>query len=133
MRTSEMARRVAVMHMAGGSEEYMDYFRGKMEKWGIDSPADLKSDEEKKKFFEEVDKGWTAGKGETKKEASARKAAVRTAVQLSPFTDAVARAWSQYRKYQRHPAMVRAVKEFDLVDAAMAYDEAVNRAMADMG
>jgi hypothetical protein len=39
--------------------EYDKYFKGMLAKYGVDSPADL-SDEEKSKFFTDVDKGWTA-------------------------------------------------------------------------
>ena len=38
-------------------DTYQKFFRGVMNKWGIDSPTEL-SDEDKKKFFEDVDKGW---------------------------------------------------------------------------
>lgn len=41
----------------GGRAEYKKYFDGKLDKYKIDSPAEL-SDEDKKKFFEDVDKGW---------------------------------------------------------------------------
>jgi hypothetical protein len=39
--------------------EYDVYFKGMLAKYGVDSPADL-SDEEKSKFFSDVDKGWDA-------------------------------------------------------------------------
>jgi hypothetical protein len=39
--------------------EYDNYFRGMLAKYGVQSPADL-SDEQKSKFFTDVDKGWTA-------------------------------------------------------------------------
>ena len=41
--------------------EYDKYFEEKMKARGITSPAEL-SVEEKKKFFDEVDKGWKAKK-----------------------------------------------------------------------
>jgi hypothetical protein len=41
------------------SEAYQKYFQGKLDQYDVKSPADL-SDEEKKKFFDEVDAGWTA-------------------------------------------------------------------------
>ena len=37
---------------------YHQHFRKKMEEKGIDSPADLSSDEDKKDFFEEVGDEW---------------------------------------------------------------------------
>lgn len=45
-------------------EEYKEYFNKKMEEHGVDSPDELKSDEEKKKFFDAVDEGYEA-KNET--------------------------------------------------------------------
>lgn len=39
--------------------EYDKYFKGMLAKYGVQSPADL-SDDEKAKFFDEVDKGWKA-------------------------------------------------------------------------
>ncbi len=42
--------------------EYQEFFDKKLEKYGVDSPAKL-SDEEKKKFFDEVDAEWK-GEGE---------------------------------------------------------------------
>ena len=42
----------------GSKEEYTKFFNAAMKKFGIDSPADLKSDEEKKKFFDYVDKNY---------------------------------------------------------------------------
>lgn len=44
-------------------KDYEKYFQEKLDKYGVKSPADL-SEEEKKKFFDEVQKGWTEGKGE---------------------------------------------------------------------
>ena len=38
----------------GSKEEYQKFFNSALKKFKIDSPADLKSDEEKKKFFNYV-------------------------------------------------------------------------------
>jgi hypothetical protein len=48
----------------GTKEEYKKFFDAAMKKFGIDSPADLKSDEEKKKFFDYVDKNYKGEKDE---------------------------------------------------------------------
>lgn len=40
---------------------YQMYFDKMLKKYGVESPEDL-SDEDKKKFFDEVDKGWKADK-----------------------------------------------------------------------
>jgi len=39
--------------------EYDDYFKKKLKKYGVKSPASLSKDD-KKKFYDEVDAGWDA-------------------------------------------------------------------------
>ena len=46
------------------SKDYEEFFKSALKKFGVDSPADFKSDEEKKKFFDYVDKNYDAGEGE---------------------------------------------------------------------
>ena len=48
----------------GSKEEYEKFFNSALKKFKIDSPADLKSDGEKKKFFNYVDKNYTGEKDE---------------------------------------------------------------------
>ena len=48
----------------GSKEEYQKFFNNAMKKFKIDSPADLKSDEEKKKFYDYVDKNYKGEKSE---------------------------------------------------------------------
>ena len=48
----------------GSKEEYQKFFNAAMKKFKINSPADLKSDEEKKKFYDYVDKNYTGEKDE---------------------------------------------------------------------
>ena len=43
--------------------DYEEFFKKALKKFGVDSPADFKSDEEKKKFFDYVDKNFK-GKNE---------------------------------------------------------------------
>ena len=45
----------------GKKEEYEKFFNAAMKKFKINSPADLKSDEEKKKFFDYIDKNYKSG------------------------------------------------------------------------
>ena len=45
---------------SGDKEAYQKFFNKTLKKFKIDSPADLKSDEEKKKFYDYIDKGWEA-------------------------------------------------------------------------
>ena len=40
--------------------KYQKFFRKALEKFGVDSPADFKTEEEKKKFFDYVDKNYEA-------------------------------------------------------------------------
>jgi hypothetical protein len=42
---------------------YKKYFEKMLKKYGVSSPEEL-SDEDKKKFFEEVDAGWESDKEE---------------------------------------------------------------------
>ena len=44
---------------AGDKEAYQKFFKEIMKKYGVKSPAEL-SDEDKKKFFNEIEKGWKA-------------------------------------------------------------------------
>ena len=46
----------------GSKEEYQKFFNGKLAKWKIKSPEEL-SDEDKKKFFAEIEKEWTKDEG----------------------------------------------------------------------
>ena len=42
---------------SGGKEAYQKFFNAKLKKYGVKSPAEL-SDDEKKKFYNEIDKEW---------------------------------------------------------------------------
>lgn len=43
-------------------KSYQDYFKKKLEKFGVSSPADL-VDEQKQEFFNEISADWEANKG----------------------------------------------------------------------
>jgi len=43
-------------------KSYQDYFKAKLSKFGVESPAEL-DDEKKKEFFNEITKEWEKGKG----------------------------------------------------------------------
>ncbi len=47
----------------GSKEEYQKFFDKKLAKWKVKSPTEL-SDEDKKKFFNEIEKEWTGEKDE---------------------------------------------------------------------
>jgi len=44
------------------SKEYQDFFNAALKKFGVNSPADFKSDEEKKEFFDYIDKNYKGEK-----------------------------------------------------------------------
>jgi hypothetical protein len=44
--------------------EYQKFFASALEKFGVESPADFKNDEEKKKFFNYIQKNWKSEKNE---------------------------------------------------------------------
>jgi len=44
--------------------EYQKFFMGALKKFGVNSPTEFKSEDEKKKFFNYVDKNWTGEKSE---------------------------------------------------------------------
>ena len=48
------------------SKDYEEFFKSALKKFGVDSPADFKSDEEKKKFFDYIDKNYKGEKEEQK-------------------------------------------------------------------
>ena len=47
------------------SSDYDEFFQAALKKFGVDSPADFKSDDEKKKFFDYIEKNWTGEKNES--------------------------------------------------------------------
>jgi hypothetical protein len=66
MNEKHVAAMVALDFVAKSEKqkEYQEFFKKKLKEHGVDSPADL-SDDEKKKFFDEIDKEW---KSEDEKE-----------------------------------------------------------------
>ena len=55
---TKMQEMAVVMEAEGDKEKYQKFFKSALKKFGVDSPADFKSDEEKKKFFNYVDKNY---------------------------------------------------------------------------
>ena len=51
----------AITKLFEEKHEYEKFFNAAMKKFKINSPADLKSDEEKKKFFDYIDKNYKSG------------------------------------------------------------------------
>lgn len=48
-------------YLKESDSEYQAFFKKKLEKYGVSSPAEL-SDDQKKKFFAEVEKEWKGSK-----------------------------------------------------------------------
>ena len=78
----------------GTKEEYQKFFNAAMKKFKIDSPADLKSDEEKKKFFDYVDKNY---KGEKDEELIQ----LAKEFKISSMKEAIAKVWSFSEKVDK--------------------------------
>lgn len=57
-------------------QRYRKFFNDTMDKFGINSPKDLSSDDQKKKFFDYIEKHWTGSKVE---EENARESIVSEA------------------------------------------------------
>jgi len=64
-RIEELKGTIKILEDDGDGEEYKKFFNAALKKFNVDSPADFDSDEEKKKFFDYIEKNW---KGEKKEE-----------------------------------------------------------------
>ena len=71
-------------------EAYEKFFNAALKKFGVDSPADFKSDEEKKKFFNYVDKNYK-GENEKAEEVKEETLAMRTAKHISDMWNEAAK------------------------------------------
>ena len=60
----EVARLMTLMNLFQEDEEYEKFFRAALKKFKVDSPADFKSEDEKKKFFDYVDKNYKGEKSD---------------------------------------------------------------------
>ena len=71
---------------SGDADAYQAYFQKKLKEWGVKSPAEL-DDAKKKKFFSEVDEGWTSTeekRGKMKLSKMIRSDTQRSAGELDP-------------------------------------------------
>lgn len=50
--------------MSTDKSEYQKFFAAALKKFGVESPADFKTDEDKKKFFNYIEKNWKSEKSE---------------------------------------------------------------------
>lgn len=53
---------IAEAELSALQKEYQTYFEGMLKKYNVGSPAEL-SEEDMKKFFDEVSSGWVKGEG----------------------------------------------------------------------
>ena len=58
MDVRKMVARLVKRALTEKQEEYRKFFTGKLEEYGVESPAEL-GEEDKKKFFTEVNEEWT--------------------------------------------------------------------------
>jgi hypothetical protein len=58
----ETIRQAEINEASELQKSYQDYFKRKLEKFGVNSPAEL-NEEDKKKFFSEITNEWEKGKG----------------------------------------------------------------------
>ena len=74
---------------SGDKEAYQKFFNKALKKFKIKSPADLKDDEAKKKFYDYIDKNWKADHEEEKEVETKKKVAESAGLQLKmAFDDA---------------------------------------------
>jgi len=57
----ELGESLAVINKLMNESNYKAYFQSMLKKFGVTSPSQLK-DEQKKKFFDAIEKGWTSEK-----------------------------------------------------------------------
>ena len=64
----EISKEMKKLNIKEGSDEYEKFFQSALKKFKIDSPADLKTDDKKKEFFNYVDKNYKAKEEDLDKE-----------------------------------------------------------------
>ena len=103
---------------SGDKEAYKKFFNAALKKFGIDSPADLKSDEEKKKFYDYVDKNWE-GDNEKKEEVD----------EAIDWTNSYNREWGT-DELRKHTEDVTPGQEGELSEAVNAKNQTMREALA---
>jgi hypothetical protein len=83
----------AIEEKSGGKEAYKKFFDSALKKFGIKSPAELKDDDEKKKFYDYIDKNWTGDHEEAFEFAKESK--------VSSIIDTVKNMWSMDEKTKK--------------------------------
>ena len=69
----EISKEMKKLNIKEGSDEYEKFFQSALKKFKIDSPADLKTDDKKKEFFNYIDKNYKAKEEESDLEETTTK------------------------------------------------------------
>ena len=69
----EISKEMKKLGIKEGSDEYEKFFQSALKKFKIDSPADLKTDDKKKEFFNYIDKNYKAKEEESDLEETTTK------------------------------------------------------------
>jgi hypothetical protein len=80
----------------GTKEEYEKFFKSALKKFGVESPADFKSDEEKKKFFDYIDKNYE-GEDEKSEAIKEDKSKVKKSL-VEMAAEHIANLWKEANK-----------------------------------
>ena len=92
-----------ISEASGDKEAYKKFFNAALKKFKINSPADLKSDEEKKKFFDYIDKNW---EGDNEKAEELIQLAKE--FKVSSMREALAKVWN-IEEGELPPALKKAI------------------------
>ena len=104
-----------VKEASGDKEAYQKFFNKALKKFKVKSPADFKSDEEKKKFYDYIDKGW---EGDNEKAETVREFKVQN------MRDALIKVWD-IDEGELPPALKKAIdaKKKDKKEEGKEYEE----------
>ena len=69
----EISKEMKKLNIKEGSDEYEKFFKSALKKFKVDSPADFKTDDKKKEFFNYVDKNYKAKEEESDLEETTTK------------------------------------------------------------
>jgi hypothetical protein len=104
---------------SGDKEEYRKFFEKKLKEYGVSSPAELDADK-KKKFFEDVDKGWQS---ESEKEAKVAQEENEVGMKR-PRLKALINAFASYLLDEsKAPAALGDIKRLSKMDIVHVPDE----------
>ena len=104
-------------------EAYEKFFKSALKKFGVDSPADFKSDEEKKKFFDYVDKNYK-GENEKSEEVKEEILAMKAARHISDmWTEASGKKEVEEKEEKKNEKKTMTGKPVSKVDVTPTTDE----------